>query len=108
MEKMMTLAEAEQAGRDAALKIGADTLADLRAKPADEIRKMPGGRRIVDGWYVTEDLSTTYAKGRQADLDVLVGSNENEAGFAFFRVPEGTAAEIPAQLHDRVGGRFPH
>ncbi len=40
MEKMMTLAEAEQAGRDAALKIGADTLAGLRAKPADEIMKM--------------------------------------------------------------------
>jgi len=33
MEKMMTLSEAEQAGRDAALKIGADTLADLADGP---------------------------------------------------------------------------
>ncbi len=107
MEKMMTLAEAEQAGRDAALKIGADTLADLRAKPADEIMKMAayGGRPIVDGWYVTEDLSTAYAKGRQADVDVLVGSNENEAGFAFFGVPKGTASEFAAQIKDRFADR---
>jgi para-nitrobenzyl esterase len=105
MEKMMTLAEAEQAGKDAAAKIGAATLADLRVKPADEIMKMPGGRPIVDGWYVTEDLSTTYAKGRQTDVDVLVGSNENEAGFAFFGVPKGTAAEFTAQIKDRFADR---
>jgi para-nitrobenzyl esterase len=107
MEKMMTLAEAEQAGKDAAMKIGASSLAELRTKPADEIMKMAmyGGRPIVDGWYVTEDLSTTYAKGRQNDVDVLVGSNENEAGFAFFGVPKGTAAEFTAQIKDRFGDR---
>jgi para-nitrobenzyl esterase len=107
MEKMMTLAEAEQAGKDAAMKIGASSLAELRTKPADEIMKMAmyGGRPIVDGWYVTEDLSTTYAKGRQNDVDVLVGSNENEAGFAFFGVPKGTAAEFTAQIKDRFADR---
>jgi para-nitrobenzyl esterase len=89
MEKMQTLAEAEQAGKDAAAKTGASTIAELRARPADEIMKMPGGRPIVDGWYVTEDLSITYARSRQADVDVLVGSNENEAGFPFFGVPRG-------------------
>ncbi len=105
MEKMQTLAEAEQIGKDAAAKIGASSLAELRAKPADEILKIPGGRPIVDGWYVTEDLSTTYARGRQADVDVLVGSNENEAGFAFFGVPKGTAAEFTAQIKDRFGNK---
>lgn len=107
MEKMQTLAEAEQAGKDAAAKIGAATLTDLRAKSADDIMKMAayGGRPIVDGWYVTEDLSTTYAKGRQTDVDVLVGSNENEAGFAFFGVPKGTAAEFTAQVKDRFADR---
>jgi para-nitrobenzyl esterase len=105
MEKMQTLAEAEQAGQDAATKIGAKTLAELRARPADEIMKMPGGRPIVDGWYVTEDLSITYARSRQADVDVLVGSNENEAGFAFFGVPKGTATEFTAQVKDRFGDR---
>ena len=54
---------------------------------------------------MTEDLSTTYAKGRQTDVDVLVGSNENEAGFAFFGVPKGTAGEFTAQIKDRFADR---
>src|SRR5215467_3756994 len=105
MEKMQTLAEAEAAGKDNALKIGANSLADLRAKPADEIMKMAPGRPIVDGWYVTEDLSKAYAAGRQTDVDVLVGSNQNEAGFAFFGVPKGSAAEFTAQIKDRFADR---
>jgi len=103
MEKMQTLAEAEAAGKAGAEKIGANSLAELRAKPADEIMKMPAGRPIVDGWYVTEDLSKTYAARRQADVDILVGSNENEAGFPFFGVPKGTAAEFTAQIKERFG-----
>jgi len=102
---MQTLAEAEAAGKDNALKIGANSLADLRAKPADEIMKMAPGRPIVDGWYVTEDLSKTYAAGRETDVDVLVGSNQNEAGFAFFGVPKGSAAEFAAQIKDRFADR---
>jgi para-nitrobenzyl esterase len=105
MEKMQTLAEAEHAGKAGAEKIGASSLADLRAKTADEIMKMPAGRPIVDGWYVTDDLSATYAKGRQTDVDVLVGSNKDEAGFPFFGVPKGTAAEFVAQVKDRFGDR---
>ena len=105
MEKMLTLAEAEQAGKAGAEKIGAASLADLRAKTPDEIMKLPAGRPIVDGWYVTEDLSTTYARGRQTDVDVLVGSNQNEAGFAFFGVPKGSAAEFTAQVRNRFADR---
>lgn len=105
MEKMQTLADAEAAGKENARKIGANSLADLRAKSADEIMKMAPGRPIVDGWYVTEDLSRAYAAGRQTDVDVLVGSNQNEAGFAFFGVPKGTASEFAAQIKDRFADR---
>ncbi len=105
MDKMQTLAEAEAAGKESAEKIGAHTIADLCAKPAAEIMKMAPGRPIVDGWYVTEDLSKTYAQGREADVDVLVGSNQNEAGFAFFGVPKGSAADFKAQVTDRFGDR---
>jgi para-nitrobenzyl esterase len=105
MERMQTLADAEAAGKASAEKIAANSIAELRAKPAEEIMKMTPGRPIVDGWYVTEDLSRTYAAGRQTDVDVLVGSNENEAGFAFFGVPKGTAADFTAQIKDRFGDR---
>jgi para-nitrobenzyl esterase len=105
MEKMQSLAEAEAAGKESAEKLGAKSLAELRAKSADEIMKMAPGRPIVDGWYVPEDLSKTYAAGRQTDVDVLVGSNQNEAGFAFFGVPKGSAAEFRAQITDRFADR---
>ena len=105
MEKMQTLAEAEAAGKANAEKLGAKSLAELRAKSAEEIMKMTPGRPIVDGWYVTEDLSKTYAQGRQTDVDVMVGSNQNEAGFAFFGVPKGSAAEFTALVKDRFADR---
>ena len=60
IERMLTRAEAEKAGQAEAAKIGAATLAALRAKPADEIQRgMQAGRLVVDGWYVTEDISIT-------------------------------------------------
>ncbi len=35
---------------------------------------------MVDGWIVPEDLSKTFAEGRQNKVDVLLGSNSNEGG----------------------------
>ncbi len=105
MEKMQTLAEAEAAGKANAEKLGAKSIAELRMKPADEIMKIAPGRPIVDGWYVTEDLSKTYAQERQADVDVLAGSNQNEAGFAFFGVPKGTMADYRAEVQSRFAER---
>ena len=36
---------------------------------------------IVDGWMVPEDQSLTFVKGKQNDVDVLVGSNQDEGTF---------------------------
>ena len=36
---------------------------------------------IVDGWLVPEDQSLTFLKGKQNDVDVLVGSNQDEGTF---------------------------
>jgi para-nitrobenzyl esterase len=69
-------APAEEAG----MKLG--SLSELRMKPADEMMRI--GRStgmIVDGWIVPEDLSNTFAHGRQNDVDVLVGSNQDEGTF---------------------------
>ena len=58
IERMLTLAEAEKAGQAEAAKIGAASLAELRAKPADEIqrgmqRRPAGDRRLVcDGRHL--------------------------------------------------------
>jgi para-nitrobenzyl esterase len=105
-EAMMTLAQAEEIGKQAATKVGAISIADLRAKPADDIlRELPAGRPIVDGWYIPEDLSIVFAQGRQNQADVLVGSNKDEGGFPFFGLPNGNAQQFIQQARERFGDR---
>jgi para-nitrobenzyl esterase len=106
IDRMSTLEEAEQVGRQAAEKLGARSLADLRMKSAEEIQKgLPGGRPIVDGWYLTDDTSTLIAEGKSNDVDVLVGSNRDEGAFPFFGVPRGNAQEFTAAVRQRFGSQ---
>jgi para-nitrobenzyl esterase len=80
--KMTPLAQAEDNGKQLAMTLGAATLADLRAKSAEDIQR--SGRSsgvIVDGWIIPEDLSNTFAQARQNEVDVLVGSNQDEGTF---------------------------
>jgi para-nitrobenzyl esterase len=54
-------------------------LAELRSRSTDEIVKtLRGAGMIIDGWIVPEDLSITYAQGKQNPVDVIVGSNKDE------------------------------
>jgi para-nitrobenzyl esterase len=79
-EPMRSLAQAEQAGP----KFG--TLAELRAKTADELQSamgatfvgVNGGYSVVDGWCLPEEVYNIYANGKQADVPVLIGSNADE------------------------------
>lgn len=53
---MRTLAEAEQAGREAAAELGAETAAALRALDAATVEEnLRGGNPLVDGYLVTQD-----------------------------------------------------
>ena len=81
--KMTTRAQAEENGEKMVQALGASSIAELRAKPADELLKNARGgfAIIVDGWYVPEDLSITYENHKQNDVDVLVGSNHDEGTF---------------------------
>ena len=74
---------AELRGLANARQIGAETLAELRALPAADVQqKLRGHGMIIDGKIITEDLSITFAEGRQNKVDVLVGSNADEGSFA--------------------------
>ena len=98
--RMRTLAEAEQAGVKAAEAMGAKSLADLRAKSAEELLK--GGRAggpVIDGWFLPEDVSTVFAMGKQNDVPILVGSNKDEG--TFFSQP--TTAD---KFNDRSRQKF--
>ena len=54
-------------------------LAELRARSTEEVVKtLRGSGMIIDGWIVPEDLSITFANGRQNAVDVIAGSNKDE------------------------------
>ena len=108
MGNMGTLAAAEEAGAKAVTAMGVTTLADLRAKPAEDIqRDLRGAGLIVDGKYIPEDLSATFARGKQMDVDLMVGSNKDEG--TFFGRQTATAAQFATQSQARfkdLGDQF--
>jgi para-nitrobenzyl esterase len=81
--KPQTLREAEQQGAEFGKKVGATTLAALRAMPADELLKAAGKQQwaldsIADGYVVPGDVYAVYAAGKQSKVPVLLGSVANE------------------------------
>ena len=81
-------------------------IAELRALPAERIQQsLRGQGMIVDGWIIPEDLSRTFAEGRQNKVDVLVGSNEDEGSFTAAFGPPATLASWQEGEAQRWGER---
>jgi para-nitrobenzyl esterase len=102
-ENMRTLAMAEASGVEFARKVGATSLAALRAVPPDKLPPGFGsgsGWPIVDGWVIPADQHKLYEAGRYNDVDILVGYNSDE-GLSFSR--EKTPAEFIANTQKRYG-----
>ncbi len=100
--KMVTREAAEQRTVTALNALGVKSFAELQALPVDKLVALtaqsngPNALRnqgiIVDGWIVPEDLSKTFADGRQNKVDVLLGSNSNEGGSFGFGPPPTVAS----------------
>lgn len=70
---------AEKYGAAFAAKLGAPTLAALRAKPAAEIanaRYSPNA--VIDGYVLREPPFNAFAQGRGNDIDLLIGTTAEE------------------------------
>src|SRR5262245_29587682 len=81
MQRMTTSAQAQENGAKAMAKLGVKTIAELRAKPLAELTGLSGSGLVVDGYIIPEDLSLTFMNGKQNAVDVLTGSNKDEANF---------------------------
>ncbi|HEX5230444.1 MAG TPA: carboxylesterase family protein [Bryobacteraceae bacterium] len=103
--KMTTREQAEQNGEKMVKALGASSIAELRAKPADELLKNARGpfAVVVDGWMVPEDLSITYQNHKQNDVDVLVGSNHDEGTFFTRPGTPGNPEQFTANAKRRFG-----
>ncbi len=101
-----TLQQAEEAGLKTMQAIGASSLADLRALPANEIlKKGQGGRGpIIDGYVLPQSIAAIFAANKQNDVALLTGWNEDE-GMAFG--PAKKADEYRKQLEQQYGADAP-
>jgi para-nitrobenzyl esterase len=81
MGKMTPSARAQENGAKAMAALGVKTIAELRAKPLAELTGFGGAGLVVDGYIIPEDLSVTFMNGKQNAVDVLTGSNKDEANF---------------------------
>lgn len=102
--KMTTHEKALEAGEKVAQSLGATSLADLRAKSAQDLMKARAAASIsIDGWYVPEDLSATFAKGKENDVDILVGSNRDEGTFFARPGAKVTMDQFESRAKQRYG-----
>lgn len=92
-----TLAVAEGRGTEFATKVGARSLAELRATPPGKLIEAvgngPGFNPIVDGFVLPADPLEVFTQGRQAKVPLMAGWNSAE-----IKLPPTTVAAFEQQL----------
>jgi para-nitrobenzyl esterase len=105
------LADCEKMGTTFAEKIGAKSLADLRAIPAAQLlddASKPGAYRLsttIDGYFLPKSPVEIFEAGEQAHVPLLVGWNSAEIPYQAFTggdapTPENYAKKIKQQYPD--------
>jgi para-nitrobenzyl esterase len=85
----VTLADKERMGAEFAAKVGAASLAALRAMPAEKLLEATGGQGLdvsayssaVDGYLLPKFVDEIFAAGEQARVPLLVGWNSEETNY---------------------------
>ncbi|MEO6925207.1 MAG: carboxylesterase family protein [Rhodanobacter sp.] len=82
----VTLATMEKSGQAFARKVGANSLAALRALPAETLLQATRSQHSdadadLDGWFLRVPPADTMAQGRQAQVPLLLGTNSQEDYF---------------------------
>jgi para-nitrobenzyl esterase len=81
------LREAEQVGLKFATSSGVNSLAELRAMPADKVLEATGKQGApwfgltIDGYFLPKDPAAVFATGEQARVPLLVGWNSEEMNY---------------------------
>jgi para-nitrobenzyl esterase len=99
----------EQDGVKFVHSAGANSITELRAKPADELLQaaiknpIVYGFGVVDGYVVPDHPASIYAQAKHNDVPLLVGWNADEGGLFAARVK--IPADAPPYV-DRIRGQF--
>lgn len=87
LQPTATLAKGEEAGVSFATNVGANSLAALRALPAEQLLEAtgkPGTPRfpvVVDGYFFPKSPKEIFTAGEQAKVPLLAGWNSEESGY---------------------------
>lgn len=80
--------EVERIWVDFAKKAGAESLAELRAMPAERLLELTEGMEphefpnVIDGYFFPKSPAEAYAAGEQARVPLMVGWNSEEMSYA--------------------------
>lgn len=97
------LQQAEETGIKIMQTLGASSLAEMRAKSADEILKKGQGTRgpVIDGYVLPEPVADLFAAGKQNKIALLTGWNEDEG----LGGPPKKADAFQQQLEQQYGAQ---
>lgn len=105
-------AEAERHGLEIAESLGAKSLAELRAIPAQELLEKVGKlppqafTGVIDGYFLDRSPKEIFAAGEQSRVPLLVGWNSEEASYAFLLQGQAPTVEnYQAAVRERFGER---
>lgn len=100
------LKSAEEVGVKFAESLNCSSIAELRAKSADEIQNVRGpGAPVVDGYFLPESVGEIFAQGKQNDVPVILGWNQDE-GFGGAPVPADQFKERVKQMFGDKADEF--
>jgi para-nitrobenzyl esterase len=107
---MPALAEAEQDGVKLQKVLKADSIAQLRAMPADRIvvPRTPGGPKlgpIQDGYVLPEPIDRIFARSAQSDVPLMIGFTHDESFGGFGPIKD--LADYRAKAAARFGTAAP-
>jgi para-nitrobenzyl esterase len=100
------LAKAEQLGVEFATKVGATSLAELRALPADKLLEatLKGWfTATIDGYFLPKSPIEIFEAGEQAHVPLLLGWNSEEMNYRWIL---GEAAPTPENYQKVLQDRF--
>ena len=83
-----------------------DPLAALRKVSADEfLANLEGYRNVVaiDDWFMVDTPKNLFAKGRQYDVPMIIGTNSDEGASYALRSPHKTVDDYRENIQQRFG-----
>jgi para-nitrobenzyl esterase len=94
------LKEAEQYGQTLEAKLGAHSLAELRALPAAQVIAAGPAFAIIDGYVRPAQTYAIFAAGKQNDVPLLVGHNSGEGDMT---ANVGSAQQYVRAVREQAG-----